>query len=122
LEGAAAPPPPAAADPAPVVVEAGADDPTAVGAFSGVLEAWDMGPTARSRHLEWPDRGWTWGYAWSDVSVSGIAGFVTEVDPPDPRLAGFRSLWGPAAERLLTALARGFAADGGLALLFLGRS
>jgi hypothetical protein len=47
---------------------------------------------------------------------------VTEADAPDPRLASFREQWGPAAERLLTALARGLAADGGLALRFLGPS
>ncbi len=122
VEGAAAPPAPPAADPAPLVVEAGGGDPTGSGAFSGVLEAWDLATVARSRHLEWLDRGWTSGYAWSHAPATDVAGFVTEVALPDPRLASFRSLWGPAAERLLTALARGFAADGGLALPFLGRS
>jgi hypothetical protein len=77
---------------------------------------------ARSRHLEWLERGWAWGYAWPDNDATEVAGFVTEFGAPDPRLASFREQWGPAAERLLTALARGLAADGGLALRFLGPS
>lgn len=122
VEGAVAPPPPPSLDPSPVTVEAGDEDPTALGAFSGVVEPWDLEAMARSRHLEWLERGWAWGYAWPDNEATDVAGFVTEVDPPDPRLASFRELWGPAAERLLTALARGLAADGGLALRFLGPS
>ena len=53
-----------------------------------------------------------------DGSATEIAGFVTEVDGSDPRLAGFRSMWGPAAGRLLTVLARRMAADGGMFLRF----
>ena len=52
------------------------------------------------------------------VEATDIAGFVTESDAADWRLATFRSQWGPAAERLLTALTRGFAGDGGLVLRF----
>ena len=52
------------------------------------------------------------------VSATDIAGFVTESDAPDWRLATFRSQWGPAAERLLASLTRGFAAEGGLVLRF----
>ena len=117
-----APPPPPSVDPSPVIVEAGDEDPTALGAFRGAVEPWDLDGMARSRHLEWLERGWAWGYAWLDRSATDVAGFVTEVDSPDPRLASFREQWGPAAERLLAALARGLAADGGLALRFLGPS
>ncbi len=117
VEGAAAPPQPPSADPAPVIIEAGVQDPTALAAFRGVLEPWELGPVARSRNLEWLERGWEWVHVWPDHPATEIAGFVTERDAPDPRLASFRALWGPAAQRLLTALARGFAA-GGLALRF----
>ena len=120
VEDAVAPPPPPAANPSPVIVEVGDEDPTALGAFRGLVEPWDREAMARSRHLEWLERGWTWAYVWPDRSATNVAGFVTEVDSPDPRLASFRELWGPAAERLLAALARGLAADGGLALRFLG--
>ncbi len=51
-------------------------------------------------------------------AATDIAGFVTEVNGPDPRLAGFRTQWGAAAERLLTDLTRRFAAGGGLVLRF----
>ena len=47
-----------------------------------------------------------------------VEGFITESDATDWRLATFREQWGLAAERLLTALAHGFAADGGLVLRF----
>jgi hypothetical protein len=83
--GAAAPPPPPPVDPAPLVVQAGDEDPAAASALG---------------------------------SASEIAGFLTESDATDWRLTTFRSQWGPAAERLLTALTRGFAADGGLVLRF----
>lgn len=82
----------AAAPPAPPPV-----DPSPV-----VVEAGDEDLTAVSHH----------------ITATDIAGFVTESDSPDWRLAAFRSEWGPAAERLLTALTRGFAADGGLVLRF----
>jgi hypothetical protein len=62
------------------------------------------------------------GYAWPNRSAIEIAGFVIEDEPMDPRLASFREQWGPAAERLLSALADGLLADGGLALRFLGPS
>jgi hypothetical protein len=118
VEGAAAPPQPPSADPAAVIIEAGAQDPTAIGAFRGVLEPWELGPLARSRNLAWLERGWEWAYVWPDHPATEIAGFVTERNTPDPRLATFSALFGQAAERLLTALAHGFAADGGLALRF----
>jgi hypothetical protein len=51
-------------------------------------------------------------------TATEIAGFLIETDATDWRLASFRSQWGPAAEKLLAALARGFAADGGLVLRF----
>ncbi|MEX0625451.1 MAG: SpoIID/LytB domain-containing protein [Chloroflexota bacterium] len=60
--------------------------------------------------------------AFAHGTATDIAGFVTEVDGPDRRLAGFRSQWGAAAERLLTSLTRGFAAHGGLVLRFPGAS
>jgi hypothetical protein len=120
VEGAAAPPPSPPLDPDPVVVEAGGDDPSALMSFRGAPGQWDLDATARGRHLEWLERGWTWGFTWLDRSATQVAGFVTEVDPPDPRLAAFRSQWGPAAQRLLTALTLGFAAEGGLALTFRG--
>jgi hypothetical protein len=69
-----------------------------------VVEAGDEDPTAPASFLH--------------VMATDIAGFVTESDTSDWRLAAFRSQWGPAAERLLTALTRGFAADGGLVLRF----
>jgi Stage II sporulation protein len=69
-----------------------------------VVEAGDDDPTAPSTV--------------GDGSATEIAGFLTEVDGSDPRLAGFRSQWGPAAGRLLTVLARRLAADGGLFLRF----
>lgn len=116
VRGAVAPPPPPSADPTPVVVEAGNDDPTALVAFRGTMQPWDLGAVARSRHLEWLERGWRWVFVWPDHPATEIAGFVTEVDQPDARLASFRAEWGPAAERLLAALARGLAGDGGLAL------
>ena len=122
VEGAVAPPSPPSVAPSPVVVEAGDEDPTALGAFRGVLEPWELEPIARSRHLEWLERGWAVGYAWPDHSAIEIAGFVIEAEPMDPRLASFREQWGPAAERLLSALADGLVADGGLALRFLGPS
>lgn len=122
VQGVAAPPPPPPVDPSPVVVEAGDDDPTALATFQGVVEPWTLDPTARGRHLEWLERGWARAYAWADHPATEVAGFVTEVDAPDPRLATFRTEWGPAAERLLSALARGLGADGGIALRFLGPS
>jgi hypothetical protein len=87
----------AAAPPAPPAV-----DPSPV-----VVEAGDGDPTAVAspQHIEATD----------------VAGFVTESDTSDWRLDAFRSQWGPAAERLLTALTRGFAADGGLVLRFWSR-
>lgn len=88
--GAAAPPPPPPVDPAPVVVQAGDEDPSALAALRG--------------------------------SATDIAGFLTESDATDWRLASFRSQWGPAAERLLAALARALASDGGLVLRFPGAS
>jgi hypothetical protein len=69
-----------------------------------VVESGDKDPTALA--------------AFHHITATDIAGFVTESDTPDWRLAVFRSQWGPAAERLLTALTRGFAADGGLVLRF----
>ena len=84
----------AAAPPAPPAV-----DPSPV-----VVEAGDHDPTALA--------------AFHHITATDIAGFVTESDTPDWRLATFRSQWGPAAERLLAALTRGFAADGGLVLRF----
>lgn len=51
-------------------------------------------------------------------AATDIAGFVTEVNGPDPRLAGFRTQWGADAERLLMDLTRRFAAGGGLVLRF----
>ncbi|MGZ6256670.1 MAG: SpoIID/LytB domain-containing protein [Candidatus Limnocylindria bacterium] len=89
VAGAAAPPPPPAVNPSPVVVQAGADDPTAPRAM---------------------------------IVATDIEGFVTEYSSPDSRLETFRTLWGPAAERLLAALARGLASDGGLVLRFVGPS
>lgn len=118
MRGAAAPPPPPSADPAPVVVEAGNDDPTALGAFHGIVQPWDLGDMARGRHLEWLERGWSWVFVWPDHPATEIVGFVTQVAQPDPRLASFRAEFGPAAERLLAALARGLAGDGSLALGF----
>jgi hypothetical protein len=120
--GAVAPPPPPSADPEPIVVEAGDDDPTAIGAFRGSPADWDLQPMARSRHLVWLERGWAVGYAWPERPATEVAGFVISDEVIDPRLAGFREQWGPAAERLLSALARGLVADGGLALRFLGPS
>jgi hypothetical protein len=122
LEAAVAPPPPPPVDPPPVLVEADDEHPTALGSFSGVLQPWELEPMARSRHLEWLERGWAVGYAWADRSGIAIAGFVIEVAPMDPRLASFREQWGPAAERLLSALATGLVSDGGLALRFLAPS
>jgi hypothetical protein len=122
VEGAVAPPPPPSVDPEPIVVVAGDEDPTVIGAFRGVREAWQLGPTALSRHLVWLERGWAVAYAWPSRPATEIAGFVSEADPIDPRLAGFRDQWGPAAERLLSALAQGLVADGGLALRFFGPS
>lgn len=97
VEGADVPPHPPSPDPKAVIVEAGNDDPAALA-------------------------GWVWAFAWPDHSATEVAGFVTEVDARDPRLVTFRALWGPAAQRLLAALARGIAADGGLALGFLAPS
>jgi hypothetical protein len=113
-----APPPPPSANPEPVVVEPGTGDPTALGTFRGVLEPWELGPMARSRNLEWLERGWASGYAWPDHPATDVAGFLTSVDSPDPRLASFRAQWGATAQGLLMALARGFAAGGGLAFGF----
>jgi hypothetical protein len=87
VQGVVAPPAPPSSQPAPVVVEAGDDDPTALSTLG-------------------------------DGSATEIAGFLTEVDGSDPRLAGFRSQWGSAAGRLLTVLARRLVADGGLFLRF----
>jgi hypothetical protein len=117
--GAVAPPPPPPADPTPLLVAAGSEDPTAQAAFRGSLEPWDLGRVARGRHLEWLERGWAWAPTRPGGSATEVAGFVTDVDPPDPRLTSFRAQWGPAAQRLLQALARGLAADGRLALRFL---
>ena len=90
VTGASAPPPPPPKHPAPVVVVAGAPAPAIL------LEQWAT--------------------AWPDRSPIEVAGFVTERGPTDPRLAQFRALWGPAAERLLVALARGLAVEAGVAL------
>jgi hypothetical protein len=98
--GAAAPPPPPPVDPSPVVVAAGDDDPTALAAVPG--SATDIAGFV----IE------------SDRFVIESEGFVIESDATDWRLSSFRSQWGPAAERLLAALTRGFAADGGLVLRF----
>jgi hypothetical protein len=57
-----------------------------------------------------------------EISATDIAGFVTERGSPDARLATFRALWGPAAERLLDALARGVASDGWLVFRFVSPS
>ncbi len=122
VQGATAPPRPPPADPAPVAVEAGDDDPIALAAFRGTVQTWDLGAMARSRHLEWLERGWSGVFLWPDHPATEIAGFVTHVDSPDPRLASFRAEWGPAAERLLAALARGLAGEGGLELGFVAPS
>jgi hypothetical protein len=122
VEAAVAPPPPPPVDPPPVLVGAGDEDPTALASFRGVLQPWELQPVARSRHLEWLERGWAVAYAWPVRSATEIAGFVVDAEPVDPRLASFREQWGPAAERLLSALATGLVSDGGLALRFLGPS
>jgi len=114
VEGAVAPPPPPSADPKPVVVKPGNDDPTALGAF----DPWELGAVVRSRNPGWFDRAWESVHMWSFHLATEVAGFLTSADAPDPRLASFRAQWGAAAQRLLTALASGFAADGALALRF----
>jgi len=118
VQGAVAPPPPPAVDPSPIVVEAGDGDPTTLDAPGAVRPAWLVEAMACSRQLDPVERAWTCERR-SYASATEIAGFVTERDSPDPRLASFRALWGPAAERLLSALTSGLAADGGLALRFL---
>lgn len=117
--GAAAPPPPPEADPSPVVVAAGTEDPTAMASFRGTVEPWELSVVARSRHLAWLERGWVWVFVWPDHPASEVAGFVTEKLAIDPRLASFRAEWGPAAERLLSALAHGIAGERGITLGFL---
>jgi len=102
VEGAVAPPPPPSAHPDPVVVKPGADDPTAPTGVQGALEVW--------------------AHAWQDHPATDVAGFVTSLDAPDPRLAAFRAQWGPAAERLLAVLVGWLAANGGLALGLAARS
>jgi hypothetical protein len=102
VEGAVAPPPPPPAHPKPIVVRPGADDPTALAAVMGPLEVW--------------------AHAWQDHPATDVAGFVGAPDSADPRLASFRDQWGPAAERLLAALAGWLAANGGLALGLAARS
>ena len=108
LRSAAKPPRPPSADPAPVVVAAGGEDPTA--------RRVDLGMVASGRHVAWFERGWDWSFAWPNHAATEVAGFVTEMDAPDPRLASFGARWGAATQDLLRALARGFAANGGLAL------
>ncbi|MBA3689742.1 MAG: hypothetical protein H0W81_13100 [Chloroflexi bacterium] len=54
-------------------------------------------------------------------SATDIEGFVIEPEATDWRLISFRLQWGPAAERLLTALTCGMAAEGGLVLRFRSR-
>ncbi len=102
VQGAVAPPAPPSAHPEPVVVKPGDDDPTAPTGVIGALEVW--------------------AHAWQDHPATDVSGFVTSNDAPDPRLASFRPDWGPAAERLLAALAAWFAANGGLALGLAARS
>lgn len=102
VEGAVAPPPPPSAHPNPVVAKPGTDDPTAVRGVMGALEVW--------------------AHVWHDHPASDVAGFTTALDSLDPRLTSFRSQWGPAAERLLAALAGWLAANGGLALRLAARS
>ena len=118
MEGALAPPQPPSADPAPLTVAAGGQEPSALAVFRGVLEPWEFSPVARNRNLSWLERGWELAHVWPDHPAIQIAGFVTERDARDPRLAGFSAMWGPAVQRLLTALAHGLAVDGGLALRF----
>lgn len=115
VEGAVAPPPPPSANPKPVLVEPGALDPTALAASLPV--PWELGPYARIRNLDWLDRDSEIYPSWYHPATE-VAGFLTSADTPDPRLAAFRAQWGAAAQRLLTALAGGFAADGALALRF----
>ncbi len=55
-------------------------------------------------------------------AATEIAGFVTGFNGPDPRLSSFQTQWGAKAERLLTALTRRFAVEGGLVLRFRGAS
>jgi hypothetical protein len=102
-----------------VLVAAGSADPTAQGTSPASLEAWNLGETIRGRNPAWLVRGWEWAHPWPVQPATEIAGFVTQVEQADPRLASFRTQWGPAAQSLLEALARGLAADGGLALRFL---
>jgi hypothetical protein len=96
VEGAVAPPRPPSAHPNPVIVKAGARDPTAPTGVMGPLEVW--------------------AYAWQDHPATEVAGFVTSSDAADPAQRGDRAGWGPAAERLLAALVAWLVANGGLAL------
>jgi hypothetical protein len=114
VAGAVAPPPPPAADPSPVLVSAGSEGPSA---SAGSLAAWEMGRQVRDRNPAWLEHAWEWALVWPVQQATDVAGFVTEVESVDPRLATFRTQWGPAAERLLQSLARGLA-DGGLAFRF----
>lgn len=89
-----------------VVGVAAPPPPPAVDPSPVVVQAGDDVPTAVASH----------------GSATDIAGFLTKSDATDWRLASFRAQWGPVAERLLAALARGVAADGGLVLRFLPAS
>jgi hypothetical protein len=111
-----APPPPPAADPTPLLVSAGSEDPNV---SPGSLAAREMGRQVRARNPAWLERSWEWAPAWPVQPATDVAGFVTELESLDPRLATFRAQWGPAAERLLQALASGLGDDGGLAFRFL---
>lgn len=118
IAGAAAPPPPPAAQPTPLLIAAG-NVGAAQAASLGAIARWEVGRMVRARNPGWLDREWEWDVASPVQSATEVAGFVTAVDEPDPRLAAFRAEWGPAAERLLHALACGFAVDGVLAFRFL---
>ncbi|MDQ2854014.1 MAG: hypothetical protein M3R32_04055, partial [Chloroflexota bacterium] len=107
LRNAPVPPRPPFANPLPVMVAAGSEDPSAHDTA--------LGTVAGTKHLAWLERGWDWSFAWPNHSATEVAGFVTETDAPDPRLASFKGQWGAATQDLLRALARGFAANGGLA-------
>jgi hypothetical protein len=99
-----------------VLVSAGSEDPT-VGAAA--LADWEAGRQVRARNPAWLEHEWEWAVAWPVQPATDVAGFVTEVDPVNPRLASFRAQWGSAAGRLFEALVSGLAADGGLAFRFL---
>ena len=116
VQGAAAPPPPPPVKPAPIVVQPGDDDPTAT-VTADSATAWDGTDVARMRLLAWLEQDAA-EQAPEYHPATEVAGFVTFTLPEDPRLVAFRTQWGPAAQRLLDALARGLGTDGGLALRF----